>query len=167
MVQKYGRTPEGRAFIAGFEQRLHSDTLLSSFRHKGAYGVLLPGLFNPVGPVGAIRPGYSERLLRDFFGSVDLPLRMHTTVESEGETLGKCRLRVTGQVDVERFDESGFQTLVKQAMDMLNFPVAYQLACQEEYDLDAAGWLTAARQELTFTVNNFYHQHTQHELQLV
>jgi len=168
IVQKYGRTPEGSAFIEGFEQRLHSDTLLSSFRHKGAYGVLFPGLFNPVGPAGAIRHGYSERLMSGFFGSIDLPLRMHTAIEPEGgEVMGKCRLRVTGQLDGERFDKPGFQSLVKQAMDMLNFRVAYKLDCQEEYDLDAGGWLTAARQELTFTVDNFYHQHTRHELKLV
>jgi hypothetical protein len=165
IVQKYGRTPEGKAFIEGFEQRLKSDTLLSSFRHKGAYGVLFPGLFSPVGPADNIRRGYSERLMSGFFGSIDLPLRMHSPIAPEQEA--STKLRVTGEVDESQFDDARFQSLVKQAMDMLNFRVARRLNCQEEYDFDATGWLTAARQELTFTVDNFYHQHLQHELILV
>ena len=167
IVNKYGRTTEGRAFIEGFEQRLGSDTLLSSFQHKGAYGILFPGLFNPTGPAGAIRWGCSERLMSGFFGSVDLPLKMNTEVTPDSGKPGKCQLRVTGQLDEGRFDAAGFQLLVKQAMDMMNFRVVHHLDCQEEYDLDDAGWLTAARQELTFTVDNFYHQHTRHELKLV
>ena len=165
IVQKYGRTPEGRAFIDGFEQRLKSDALLSSFRHKGAYGVLFPGLFGPAGPADTICRGYSERLLAGFFGSVDLPLRMHSPIAPDPEV--PTKLRVTGEVDESRFDAASFQALVQQAMDMLNFRVVRRLNCQEEYDFDATGWLTAARQELTFTVDNFYHQHLQHELTLV
>ncbi|HEX8325916.1 MAG TPA: hypothetical protein VF629_00130 [Hymenobacter sp.] len=164
---KYGRTAEGRAFIEGFEQRLSSDALLSSFRHKGAYGILFPGQFNPAGPAGAIRRGYSERLMSGFFGSVDLPLKMHTQVMPDSGAPGQCQLRVTGEIDEVRFDAAGFQLLVKQAMDMINYRVVHHLDCQEEYDLDEAGWLTAARQELTFTVDNFYHQHTRHELKVV
>ena len=166
ILQKYGRTPEGKAFIDGFEQRLKSDTLLDSFRHKGAYGVLFPGLFGPAGPPDNVRRGYSERLLTGFFGSVDLPLRMHSPIAPD-PLEAPTKLRVTGEVDESRFDDAGFQALVKQAMDMLNFRVARRLNCQEEYDFDATGWLTAARQEQTFTVDNFYHQHIQHELTLV
>ena len=165
--QKYGHTAEGQAFIEGFEQRLGSNTLLSSFHHKGAYGILFPGLFNPTGPPGAIRRGYSERLMSGFFGSVDLPLKMHTQVTPDNGEPGKCQLRVTGQIDEARFDDAGFQLLVKQAMDMISFRVVHHLDCQEEYGLDDTGWLTAARQELTFTVDNFYHQHIRHELKLV
>jgi hypothetical protein len=105
--------------------------------------------------------------MSSFFGSVDLPLRMHTQVTPDRGEPGKCQLRVTGQIDKDRFDAASFHQLVKQAMDMLNFRVVHHIACQEEYDLDEAGWLTAARQELTFTVDNFYHQHTRHELKLV
>jgi hypothetical protein len=92
---------------------------------------------------------------------------MHTQVTPDSGEPGKCQLRVTGQIDEDRFDAASFHQLVKQAMDMLNFRVVHHIACQEEYDLDDAGWLTAARQELTFTVDNFYHQHTRHELKLV
>lgn len=165
IVQKYGRTPEGQAFINGFERQLKSDTLLSSFLHKGAYGVLFPGLFGPVGPLDNVRRGYSERLLSGFFGSVDLPLRMHSPIAPDQEV--PTKLRVTGEVDESRFDDTSFESLVKQAMDMLHFRVACRLNCREEYDFDATGWLTAARQELTFTVDNFYHQHIQHDLTLV
>ncbi len=166
IVQKYGRTAEGRAFIAGFEQRLKSDTMLSSFLHKGVYGVLFPGLFSPVGPLDNVRRGYSERLMSSFFGSIDLPLRMHSPITPDPQQ-ALTKLCVTGEVDESHFDDAGFQALVKQAMDLLNFRVTRRLNCQEEYDFDATGWLTAARQELTFTVDNFYHQHLQHELILV
>ena len=128
IVQKYGRTPEGRAFIAGFEQRLKSETLLSSFLHKGAYGVLFPGLFGPVGPLDNMRRGYSERLMSGFFGSIDLPLRMHSPIAPAPQE-NSTKLRVTGEVNESRFDDAGFQALVKQAMDMLNFRVARRLNC--------------------------------------
>lgn len=169
IVQKYGRTPEGQEFIAGFEQQVGagSDALLGSFRHKGAYGILFPGLFNPVGPADVVRLGSSERRLGGFFGSVDLPLRMQVAMPPVGGPPGQGPLLVTGELDASKFDESRFQALVKEAMDLLNFRVVHHLHCEETYTRDAAGWLTAARQELTFTVDNFYHQHTRHELNLV
>ncbi|TGE28057.1 hypothetical protein [Hymenobacter metallicola] len=166
ILHTYGTTREGQAFIQGFEQQLTSPTLLDSFRHKGGYGVLFPGLFSPVGPAGAVRAGYSERVMAGFFGSLDLPLRLHTEVVPSSAVPGECQLRVSGELDAARFDEPGLQALVKQAMDMLNFRVAHSLNCREEYTLDEHGWLTAARQELTFTIENFYHQHIQHELKL-
>ena len=113
IVDEYGRTADGRAFLAGFEQRLGSDTLLSSFRHKGACGVLFPGLFNPAGPVDAVRRGYSKRLMSGFFGSINLPLRMHTAVAPASGGPGPCHLRVTGQLDDSRFEEAGFQAFVE------------------------------------------------------
>ncbi|MBO0358412.1 hypothetical protein J0X19_10690 [Hymenobacter sp. BT186] len=167
IVAKYGRTAEGRAFIEGFEQRLSSDSLLSSFLHKGAYGILFPGVFNPTGPAGAIRWGSSERLMSGFFGSIDLPLKMHTSLTPDSGEPGPSQLHVTGEINDSRFDASGFQALVKQAMDMINFQVVHHLDCREQYDLDNAGWLTAGQQELTFTVDNFYHQYTRHKLKLV
>ena len=164
IVQKYGKTPDGRAFITGFEQQLHADTLLASFRHKGPYGVLLPGLFSPVGPAQEVRWGYSERLMQGFFGSVDLPLRMNINIPPDSDQPVARQLRVTGELDADRFDEASFSSLVKQAMDLPNFRVAHQLSCQEEYSLDAKGWLTSVWQELTFSVENFYHQHIRYEL---
>ncbi|PJJ61101.1 hypothetical protein [Hymenobacter chitinivorans] len=166
IMHTYGSTPEGEAFIQGFEQQLASPTLLDSFRNKGGYGILFPGLFSPVGPAEAVRAGYSERLMVGFFGSIDLPLRLHTEVVTSNSVPSEYQLRVTGELDAARFDEPGLQGLVKQAMDMLNFRVTHSLNCKEEYTLDENGWLTAARQELTFTIENFYHQHIQHELKL-
>lgn len=126
--------------------------------------MLLPGLFSPVGPGQEVNWGYSERLMQGFFGSVDLPLRMHINIPPDPHQSVARQLSVTGELDAGRFDEASFNSLVKQAMDLPNFRVTHQLNCQEEYNLDATGWLTSAWQELTFTVENFYHHHIRHEL---
>ena len=161
IVAKYGRTSDGMVFINGFEQQLNAERLLANFRHKGAYGLLLPGLF---GVTGTVREGLSERLLTGFFGTVDLPLLLQTEVTQTPDLPGGRRLRVTGQVDENRFDEQGLRRLIREVVDMPNFRVAWRVNCDETYDLDAGHWLTAARQELTFVVENIYYQHTSHQL---
>lgn len=164
IVYQYGRTPDGMAFINGFGQQLHSDALMTNLRHKGAYGVLFPGLF---GRNGAVRTGVSSRLLKGFFGAVDLPLLLQTEAQPDPQLPGGRQLLVTGSLDTDRFDEAGLRRLVREAVDMLNFRVSHRINCREDYHLDASGWLTAARQELTFTIENFYYQHTQHELKRI
>ncbi|MBC8155886.1 MAG: hypothetical protein H7Z72_23605 [Bacteroidetes bacterium] len=164
IMHKYGRTPDGMAFIDGFGQQLRSETLIATLRHKGAYGVLFPGLF---GPTRLVRNGISERLLKGFFGTVDLPLVLQTDVNPNPQSLGGSHLHVTGQIDTNRFDEDALRSLVKEAVDMVNFRIKHHIACEEDYFLDADGWLTAARQELTFTIENVYYHHTEYALKLV
>ena len=161
---KYARSRDGLTFLQAFEQQLYGPALMAHFSHKGPYGVLLPALF---GPTGQVREGLSSRLMTGFFGSLDLPLLLHTTVVPSPTLPGGRELQVTARPDPARLEADKLKALAKQAMDLPNFEVVYRIEGQETYLLAADHTLVSSTQKLTAVIENFYHHYTQHTLTLL
>ena len=164
IVAKYGQTREGVTFIQGFEQQLRSEGLVANFQHKGAYGVLLPGLF---GLHGQVREGISSRTMTGFFGSLDLPLLLKTDVKPSLKYPGGRELHVAAQPDPNHFDEDKLRALAQEGMDMVNFRAEHRISGTETYTLAADHSLTEAQQTISAAIEGFYHHYTQHTLTLL
>lgn len=164
LMATYGRSAEGVAFLQGFEQQLMGESLLNNFRHKGAYGVLLPGLF---ATNGLVREGPSQRTITNFFGSLDLPLLLQTTVTPSTTPAGGRTVEVLVGPNPARFDEDKLRALAQEIMDQLNVETVHHIEGKESYTLAADHTLVAARQTLSAVIEGVYHHYTQHTLTLL
>ncbi|OON69095.1 hypothetical protein [Hymenobacter sp. CRA2] len=164
VVRKY-RDYFPKTFFESFEQNLRAEGVFEkTLRHKGLHGVLLSGLYGygyaPDAPV----PG--TRVLEQFINQVSLPLQTSTRA-AEPATPGHLALEVEGGLHEAAFRDDDLRRLFRTMADNPLLRVDMQATCQERYELDAAGWLVTARQQLRAEVPGIYLNEVEHELQTV
>ncbi|MEZ0539405.1 hypothetical protein [Fibrella arboris] len=160
---KYARTQDGVRFLNAFEYQLYRGDLLVNIKHKGAYGVLMPALF---GPTGQVRQGISTRRMTGFFGDIDLPLTVETTVQNSLQMPGVLDLYVVLKADTAQLDEDRLRAMAQEAMGLPNFQVVHRIEGQEHYKLAPDATLLEATQKLSVVIEGLYHHYTQHTLTL-
>ena len=163
---KYGRTAPIEEVCVEFEKNLFKGKkpLLEAMQHKGLYGVLFSGIYafnqSPVFD--------SKRVIKNLFGSLDLPLKMHHETRAASQETDTNFYSVgRGVLDETVFKTSEFCLMIRHIHDSFNLKVNLEVNYTEGYILHQSdGWIKEAQQKLKAEVKGVYLNETQHILTL-
>ncbi len=157
LYASFGNSPELGAFVAAFSQSLElgESALVESMRHKGIYGVLFSGMngFDP-------SPNEFERnrIIPNFIADIPLPL----TIDAEvfvilNNHVAYWYIAADGTLNESAFNYDVFKRLMKDVTNTFNLEPIPEVIVEEKYLFrQSDGWLSEAKQYLSFEVPNVY-----------
>ena len=111
------------------------------------------------------RDNYAEKkplerkpfVLRQYFGTVDLPLHLESRWEEEYE-LNHHRYSLTNNatLDAAQFDRKAFARMLKDLTGIFNISAELEVTMEEQFHYNRAHWLTQAEMFLETKVSDWY-----------
>ena len=168
LLRKHQATPAAAPLLSQLatQYAADNDRLEQALAHKGAYGVLLPGVYG-LRPLGG-QARTDGKLLHQFFPGGHLPLLVDWEARAQDTFDQTATVTGTGRLDTGRFDRAAFARHLDALAGPLPRPPALQVAWTEQYTVSRTGQgILTGEQTLRVGIPHRYEQHTHHAVRQV
>lgn len=157
LQQTYGNRPGATATLLALDQAVQQPEFLhTQLITNGLYDFLFPGLYRNYTDL----PLPTTKVLKGFFGLLDLPLTLHTALVPGTAPSQEMTVRSVGQADTERLDNDGFRRFLKDVTDLYTIKTDLLADYEATYQLDSNRWLTTADLFLAVTAGGTAYRYT-------
>jgi len=158
LIKKLQQIYKGRKELKEFPDLLHQyfhdpQQLLPQFNEQGWQSLFFHGLY---GRHRLNTPKQETKVLRNFFGHIDLPIALTRIFQAPTATAAGYSLQTQGIVDKTKFDRKGFVRWLKDMYDVYNMKVNEQFEYEEVYQFDRTHFIQHAESFFSFQVDNLY-----------
>jgi|GEM_PF-1993493 len=158
LIKKLQQTYKGRKELKELPDLLHRyfrdpQQLLPHFNEQGWQSLFFHGLY---GRHRLNIPKQDTKVLRNFFGPIDLPISLTRVFQAPNAPVTRYTLQTQGVVDKTQFDRKGFVRWLKDLYDAYNMKVSEQFEYEEVYQFDPTHFIQHAESFFSFQVENAY-----------
>ncbi|MGM5631939.1 hypothetical protein O2K51_13660 [Apibacter raozihei] len=108
-----------------------------------------------------------EWVIKKYFGTIDLPLILNSSIESEPGKFNISSYENTADLNKKKFNRKAFARMLKDLTDVYNIDASLSVDMEEKYHFSEKGVLQKADIFLETYVNEWYSVSNAHQIQIL